>query len=441
MLFVLRRWYHSRLVIVLESILIGAVAGLVVSGFRYLLGQADTLRHWLYGALRASAGWTSAWIGLLLVIGLFLGWTTKVRPMIKGSGIPQVKGLLIDQLKMNWISELPLKIITGTLGLGAGLSVGREGPSIQVGSYVGMGLLSVFRRPKDEEKILVVAASAAGISAAFSAPLSGILFVLEEMIPSFSPLFIASSLGASMAADAVAGGFFGSKPVFDFARITALSLSDLHWVVLLGIVCALLGDVFKRGLYLAQDAYGHFDIKPMFRPIIPLLISVPLGFLLMDALGGGHDLIESLSVESRPLLNLLLLFGVKLIFTAICYGSGTSGGIFLPLLACGALLGAALGEGLELFGFIAEEQKLNFMILGMAAFFTGVVKAPLTGMILIFEMSGNFNHMGNLVLVCLTTFVLSDLIMSRPVYAVLLERMLKTGVRKAPKRRNFLAKR
>ncbi|MDR3303328.1 MAG: ClC family H(+)/Cl(-) exchange transporter [Treponema sp.] len=423
---VFRRWYGSRLVVVLESILIGAVAGLVVSGFRYLLSQADALRRWIYGAfLLGSAFWTGVWAGLLVITGLFLGWTIKVRPMIKGSGIPQVKGLLLDQLQMRWATELPLKIITGALGLGAGLSLGREGPSIQVGSYVGMGLLSVFRRPKDEAKILIVAASAAGISAAFSAPLSGILFALEELVPSFSPLFIASALGASMAADAVAGLFFGATPVFDFAHITVLSFSNIHWVILLGISCALLGDVFKRALYLSQDFYEKIRIPPLFRPILPLLVSIPLGFLCMDALGGGHNLIESLSMEGRPFPTLLIIFGVKLVFTALCYGSGTSGGIFLPLLACGALLGGAMGESLAAMGFITHEQTLNFMILGMAAFFTGVVKAPLTGIVLIFEMSGNFNHMGNLVLVCLTTFVLSDLIASRPVYTVLLERMLK----------------
>jgi H+/Cl- antiporter ClcA len=344
--------------------------------------------------------------------------------MIKGSGIPQVKGVLLGHFQMHWITELPLKIITGALGLGAGLSLGREGPSIQVGSYVGLGMLPLFRRSKEEEKILIVAASSAGIAAAFSAPLAGVLFALEELWPSFSPLFIAAAMAASMAAEATASLFFGSKSVFAFAGITTLPLQSMHWVVLLGIACAILGDVFKRALYLSMDAYKRFDIPPTFRPLIPLLLSSPLGLLFLDALGGGHNLIEAVAGGNYSIRLLLLFFACKLVFTALCYGSGTSGGIFLPLLACGALVGATMGKALELGGFISDSQKLNFIILGMAAFFTSVVKAPITGMVLILEMSGNFNHLGNLVLVCLSAFVMSDLIMSRPVYSVLLERML-----------------
>jgi H+/Cl- antiporter ClcA len=136
-------------------------------------------------------------------------------------------------------------------------------------------------------------------------------------------------------------------------------------------------------------------------------------------------LIESVSETERTLAVVLFLLAAKMLFTAFCYGSGTSGGIFLPLLACGALAGNALGKILAASGFIAEPQVLNFMILGMAAFFAGVVNAPVTGIVLILEMSGNFNHIGGLVLVSLVSFVTSDLIASRPVYTVLLERILK----------------
>ncbi|MDR2417877.1 MAG: ClC family H(+)/Cl(-) exchange transporter [Treponema sp.] len=421
----LRHWYHSPLLLVLESSLVGFVAGLVVVAFRYVLGQADNLRVWLYNNLfRISTLWLVVWAVFLTLIGLFFGWAIKVRPMIKGSGIPQVKGVLLGYVQMRWITELPLKIITSTLGLGAGLSMGRGGPSLQIGSYVGLGMLPLFRRSKEEEKILIVAASSAGIAAAFSAPLAGVLFALEELWPSFSPLFIASAMAVSIAAEATAALFLGSGPVFSFAGIITLPLQNMHWVVLLGIVCAILGDVFKRALYVSMDVYKRFDIPLRFRPLIPLLLSIPLGLCLFDVLGGGHNLIEAIARGGYSLRLLLLLFVCKLVFTAICCGSSTSGGIFLPLLACGALVGAAMGEALELGGFINDSQKLNFIILGMAAFFTSVVKAPITGMVLILEMSGNFSNMGNLVLVCLSAFVMSNLIMSHPVYSVLLERML-----------------
>jgi H+/Cl- antiporter ClcA len=424
----IRKWYASRLAVILESILIGFVVGLMVVLFRWLLSQADVLRRDLYRALPGLPPWRIAlWVLALALTGLFLGWAAKVRPMIKGSGIPQVKGALLRLMTLDWAPELPLKFITGLLGLGAGLSLGREGPSIQIGAYVGKGVLTIFRRPSRERKILVSAASAAGVAAAFNAPLAGVLFVLEELQSSFSPLFISCSLGAAMAADVVAGYFFGLGPVFDFRHVAVLPLRYLPWVVLLGIFCGLLGDVFKRSLYLSLNLYDRLRVPQILRPLVPLLLSVPVSFLLWDITGGGHALIESLSHGDNPHEFLLLLLAAKILFTASCYGSGTSGGIFLPLLTCGALSGVILGKGLVMAGFATDEQSLNFMILGMAAFFTGAVKAPVTGIILILEMSGNFNHLGSLVLVCFTSFVLTELIASRPVYTVLLERLVKAG--------------
>jgi H+/Cl- antiporter ClcA len=422
-----RQWYGSRLSVILESIFIGFIVGFVISAFRYLLSRAESFRLRFYELLTAKPWyWTAGWAVLLALTGLFLGWAAKVRPMVKGSGIPQVKGALARQMSMDWAPELPLKLITAILGLSAGLSLGREGPSIFIGAYVGLGVLSFLRRPYGERKILVTAAAAAGVSAAFNAPLAGVLFVLEELLPSFSPLFIACSMGASAAADAVAGYFFGMKPIFNFRDIMVLPLSFIHWIILLGALCALLGDLFKRFLYASQNIYESLRIPPILRPVLPLLVSIPLGFYLFDVTGGGHSLIEFLPKTQWTLAMVLFLLAAKMFFTALCYGSGTSGGIFLPLLACGALAGDALGKILVRSGFVTEPQVFNFMILGMAAFFAGVVKAPVTGIVLILEMSGSFRHLGTLVLVSMVSFVTTDLIGSRPVYTVLLERMLRS---------------
>lgn len=429
----IRRWYASRLAVIVESIIIGFAAGFVIVGFRWTLAWAQTRREVLYLALAGlPLRWTAAWACGLVLLGLFLGWAAKTFPMIRGSGIPQLKGTLARQMSLNWAPELPLKIITGLLGLGAGLSLGREGPSIQIAVYVSMGVLTLFRRPHAERKFLITAASAAGLSAAFSAPLAGILFALEELQSSFSPLFLACAMGASMAADAVAGFVFGFTPVFDFRDITPLPLKTFPWIAILGIGCALFGDLFKRLLYLSQDFYQKLRIPQIIRPVLPLLVSIPLGFYFFDLTGGGHFLIESLSMQDRPLKILALLLAGKMLFTAFCYGSGTSGGIFLPLLACGALFGDIMGQLLTLAGFVTEGENLNFMILGMTAFFSAVVKAPVTGVVLILEMSGNFNHLGSLVLVSLFAFVTSDIIVSRPVYSVLLERLLRNSPRKVP---------
>jgi H+/Cl- antiporter ClcA len=380
----------------------------------------------LYGALTGLPFYrTLLWAAGLGGLGVFLGWAAKVRPMIRGSGIPQIKGALTRRMSLDWAPELLLKIVTGILGLGAGLSLGREGPSIQIGAYMGKGVLTVLRRPHRERQILITSASAAGLAAAFNAPLAGVIFALEELSASFSPLYLACAMGASATANLVAEYFFGMGPIFSFHYVAVLPLGNFPWIVFLGILCGLLGDLFKRALYGAQDCYDRLRIPQTARPLIPLLVSVPLGFYLFDITGGGHGLIESLSREERALGLLVLLLGGKILFTALCYGSGTAGGIFLPLLACGALTGNILGQLLVMAGFVTPGQNLNFMILGMSAFFTAVANAPVTGIVLVLEMSGDLGHLGSLVLVCLSAFVTVELIASRPVYTVLLERMLK----------------
>jgi H+/Cl- antiporter ClcA len=287
-----------------------------------------------------------------------------------------------------------------------------------------MAVLTIFRRPLEERRFLATAGAGAGLSAAFNAPLAGVIFVLEELHAGFAPLFIACAMAASMTANSVTSLFFGVKPIFDFREITPLPMEQLPWIILLGVVCGVLGHIFKRGLYLSQDFFEKCRIPVVVRPIIPLLVSIPIGFCLFEVTGGGHNLIESIGHASRPMPELGVLLVTNLLFTVFCYGSGTSGGIFFPLLACGALAGDIFGDLLQLGGFITQGQNLHYMIFGMAGFFAAIVKAPVTGAVLIFEMSGNFNYLGNLVLLSLSAFVTTEIMASRPVYEVLLERML-----------------
>ncbi|HAP43111.1 MAG TPA: hypothetical protein DD477_01545, partial [Spirochaetaceae bacterium] len=421
-----RSLYASPAGVFLESVLIGIVTGLIIVLFRLLLQRADLARAAWYGFLRL-APWPvlALWLVALVPIGLFLGWTVQRWPMIAGSGIPQIRGALLRRLVLTWWPELPMKILASLVGLGCGLSLGREGPSIQIGAYAGKGVLSVLGRPVVERKILISAGAAAGLSAAFNAPLAGVLFALEELHKYFSGRLIACAMGASLAAYMVASRFFGLESVFNFSAIGALGLEYLPAVVGLGAVAALAGLVFKQAYYKAQALYTALPLPAVARPILPLLLSVPVAFWLFDLTGGGHQLIERLSTADFSGGVLLGLLALKIAFSALSYGSGTAGGVFLPLLAGGALLGKFWGVSLAALGWLEPGLELNFMILGMAAFFTAVVKAPITGAILILEMSGNLSHFSGLVACCLAAFVGSDLLRSSSIYEVFLERLLR----------------
>ncbi len=427
---------NSKTILIFQSIAVGLLTGLVVLLFRLGLNRGEAFRSMVYASLGATAGAPQilliiALAGILTLLGLALGLLSVRYPMIKGSGIPQIKGELLGKMNHSWIPELPLKMVSGIAAIGAGLSLGREGPSVQMGAYTGKAfsyIRTVFGKTGEpsavERRYLFISGASAGLAAAFNAPLAGVLFVLEELHKHFSPLLLACVMGACLAGDLVSGTIFGLKPAFSFPAIAPLSFSLFPWLVALGMITAIGGDLFKRSLYAAQDLYKKMPIPDWTRPVIPMLASIPVGLFLFDASGGGHQLIEQLAHGQYTIGALALLFTVKLLFTALCYGAGTAGGIFLPLLACGALLGTFVGTLLCSAGLCTEIEIVNFLILGMAACFTAVVRAPVTGAVLILEMSGNLSHLGSLVLVCLSAQITAELLRSRPVYDALLRRQL-----------------
>jgi H+/Cl- antiporter ClcA len=424
----MREWYGSRLAVIIESIVIGCSTGFVIVLFRLALNHTDKLRLEIYKALPSlPLRYTVLLVIGLAIAGLLLGLANVVRPMVSGGGVSQIKGIIQGFLKADWKTELPLKWVASFIAISVGLSFGWEGPSVMLAAYTGIAILQIFKRPQRERNTLLASSTAAGLSAAFSAPLAGVLFMLEEMRVTITPLSIACAMGASMAGDIVAGRFFGLQPVYHFRSITVMPVRFFPWIILLGIICAFLGDLFKRTLYLSQDFFKALHIPVLFRPMIPVLLSVPLSFYLYEVTGGGHPLIDSLSVTNRPVNLLLLILFVNLLYSSFCAGSGASGGIFLPFITCGALAGDSFGRILTELGFVGVDYQLNFMILGMAAMFSAVVKAPVTGIVLVLEMTANYNHLASLVLVSLCSFVTAELISSRPVYDVLLTRLLDEG--------------
>lgn len=419
--------YQFKLPLLLKSLLIGVLTGLLIVTFRLLLHQTEAWRFDILNRLRY-AGFPAylLWTFLLIAVGLLLGLAVHYFPLVRGSGIPQVKGVMVRQLEMKWFPEILVKFFGGLTALGFGMSMGREGPSIQLGSFVGEGILSFSKKPHLERKFLITSGAAAGLAAAFNAPLAGVIFVLEELHKTISPLMLMCAMGASVAADLVAGQFFGLKPIFDFHTIDLLPLRYYPHILVLGVIIAFSGDLFKRLLYLGQDLYVKLRIPRVLRPLAPLILSFFIGMQFFEITGGGHEMIESLVMDiSAPLQTLILLLVMKVLLTVFCYGSGTPGGIFLPLLLIGALTGHIYGCFLVDLGFIEPHYILNLMVLGMAAQFTSIVRAPVTGSILILEMCGNLNHLSGIVWVCLVSYAVSELLKSRPVYDVLLERLIQ----------------
>lgn len=422
-----KRRFSLRLL--LEGLAVGLGAGISISVFRYLLAGSEILRPVIYHNLReAMADGQWQWLALYILSFIIIAYLLKLivarEPMCTGSGIPQIKGILQGDMSMRWFSVLWSKIIGGVLAIGAGMSLGREGPSVQIGACVGQGLSQTSRRTRFESRILMTAGAGAGLAAAFNAPLAGVIFGLEEMQKTISPALLLTGITASITAATVTEVVFGMSPVFSMGYLLPLPLNLFDVLVAAGIVIGLLGRLFNIALAYSLNTYSRLGLSGMKKPLVPLALAGILGFVLPEILGGGNLLVDSLVVTDYTIGFLCLLFVGKFLFTMICFGSGVPGGIFLPMLVLGAAGGAVLAKLLVLAGLLPAMYYADIIVFGMAAYFSSVVKSPVTGSILILEMTGSFQHMLALLVVSLTAYVISDLTGGRPVYDELLDRAL-----------------
>lgn len=427
-----------KLPMLFASLIIGIATGLLVVGYRLVLQYAEHFSIHIYEIVRGNLGYTAIWFGVLLINALFVHWLCKRFKQIGGSGIPQIKGNLMGYLRLHWFKTMLWKFIGSTLAIGSGLSLGREGPSIQLGGCMAAGLAKRLTKARIEMKILTASGASAGLAAAFNAPFAGVMFVLEELFRYFTPTLLLTAMTASISADVVSKKVFGLEPVFHFEITNPISLNNYWILICLGILMALAGTIYNHTLMRSKQFYDQISPKVAnLKMILPFFTAGVIGLYLPELLGGGHHLVEDFSTETAFGWLALLLVG-KFAFSMISFGSGAPGGIFFPLLIMGGLMGTLFGKfSIDHLGTFTEDQINSFIVLAMAGFFTAIVRAPVTGIILIIEMTGSFNHFLPLALVCLTAFVAADLMRSKPVYDSLLDHMLAvSGTQARPEEHN-----
>lgn len=424
--YTLKRAQRFPLILIGEGLLTGLFGGLVVLLYRVALTYAG---QWLSAVLE----WAGRdpvkillWFAALAVMAVIVGRLLRWEPMISGSGIPQMEGEVTGKLIQRWERVLPAKFAGGFLCMLGGLSLGREGPSIQLGAMTGKGISRLLGRGKTEERYLMTCGASAGLAAAFHAPLAGMMFALEEIYKGFSVTILISVMTASVTADYVSSHIIGLDPVFQIELEHSLPQNYYWMLIILGIILGFAGVFYNWGMLKVQALYK----KPKFlnettRLLIAFFIAGVLGLCMPSVLGSGHELIVSLTNGEMVLTTVVIVFVVKFIFSAVSFGSGAPGGIFFPLLILGALIGAAFAmTGVQFFG-LDPMYINNFVLLAMAGYFTAIVRAPITGIILIFEMSGSVNQMLSLALVSITAYIVATLMRSEPIYESLLERILE----------------
>lgn len=399
----------------LLSLVCGAGAGLIGALFRLSLEAGGRLRDGF------SAGWTGwFWSGLLTLSALaavacalaaFL--VRRFEPRAAGSGIPHVEAVLAGQARPASFVLAPVKFLGGALAIGAGLALGREGPCVQMGATLSHLIGGLLRRGEDERAILLAAGAGAGLAAAFDAPLAGAVFVLEELLRRLDLRSVTAALGASTSAILVARLIIGPGPEFAVPALLAPSFPALVACLGLGAVSGALGALYNGAtlgaLSLADAMARRFPLSPA---VLVGACAGALAFVAPGFSGGGGELTQaSLSGAPGPASALALVFALRFALGAASYAAGTPGGLFAPMLALGALSGAFFGALVDPAG-----QNALYALVGMAAFFAGSVRAPLTGMILVTEMTNSSTALLPMVAACFAATGVASLLGSPPIY-------------------------
>lgn len=410
--------------------LVGVLAGLVAVAFRLTLDQGDALRNQLL-----AIGHRYPTFGFLLPVlfgafgaGVATYLVRRVAPETSGSGIPHLKAVLHHLRGMRWQRVLPVKFVGGVAGIAGGLALGREGPTVQMGGAVGLAVGQWLAVTPRERRTLIAAGAGAGLAAAFNAPLAGVVFVLEEVQRDFTPGVFTAAFLSSVTADVLARLLLGQNPVFHVLVPNPPPLTALPAFAVLGVLAGLLSVLFNRALLGSLNLFQRTRTWPSWAP--GALVGAAVGVVAWfqpDAVAGGHRLLERTFSAEEPLATLFGLFLLRFALTMFSYGTGAPGGIFAPLLVLGSQLGLAVGKVAGQVAPTAVGSPVGFAVVGMGAYFTGIVRAPLTGVVLILEMTGNYSLMLPLLLACLTAYGVADLLRDQPIYEALLERDLLRG--------------
>lgn len=422
--------------LVIRGLEVGLAAGLIAVLYRYLLQFAESGLYNIIDYVKGSAIKVVIWLAFLGLLGVFVSYITKWEPNAAGSGIPQVNGEVKGKLSPKWWSVILAKLVGGTASVFAGLSLGREGPSVQLGGMAGKGMARITKADKTTEIRMISCGAGAGMAAAFNAPLAGIMFVLEEIHHSFDKNILSMGIVATVVADYVSKLFFGQSTIFHYDTVT-FPLKDYWILILLGIILGFSGCAYTLIMLKAQSLYKKLaKIPQQIKLPIVFIISGIVGLVMPQILCGGHSMEKELMETQLTIAMMFWLLIAKFIFGAFCFASGAPGGTLYPLCILGTYLGAAFGSIAINITDLPAGLWEEFAVIGMAGFFSSTVKSPITGVVLVFELTGNMNNFLPLVTVALISYAVSNLLGSEPIYEALLARLTPADTTKEFTRRS-----
>ena len=419
---------------VLLSLVIGTLVGFVGIFF-------EMATSWVFGQRSV---WVDQWfsntyavIAATFTVSALLAGASyyivkRFAPETGGSGIPEIEASMQDLRPVRWWRVIPVKFLGGVGSLGSGMVLGREGPTVQLGANIGQMVADVGRvKDRETRHTLLAAGSAAGLTTAFNAPLAGILFVIEEMRSEFNYNLIsvkAVFVGAVMATIACRM-VSGQSPILLLGSYDMPAQSTLWLFLVLGLLFGVIGIGFNKFLLWLQQKFLDFYQGSMLRFVLTGAFIGGccglFGLYLPQAVGGGFDVVHQVSAGQIGLGLLMLVFVLRFLTSTISFSSGAAGGIFSPLLALGASFGGIFGYVADMMFPESQLQMGSFVIAGMGALFAATVRAPLTGTVLVLEMTASYTLLLPMIITCLGATIVAQWLGGRPLYTVLMEKILE----------------
>jgi CIC family chloride channel protein len=411
-----------------SSILVGIIVGIVGSGFRYLLAEADQLRNALVYWLREwpHIGWMIPVVLGALAAGLARIMVVVFSPSAGGSGVQHVEAVVSGQKNSPSLAVVPVKFIGGLLAIGSGLALGREGPTVQMGASLGT-LVSRFLVPdEDDHKILHASGAGAGLAVAFNTPIGGAVFVFEELVRSFAPMLMIATLAAISVAVWLMRMFLGNVMDFTVKSDGSIHVWHLWTFLILGMILGAVGAFFNAVTVALLSLSDHLsNFSSVNRAVFIGGVIGVVVWLAPTLVGGGEALTQAVLVDRYATGGLLFIFLVRFLLGPWSYVAGTPGGLFAPLLVVGASFGALFAALLNLLIPAMGLPSVAFALAGMAALFTASVRAPLTGIVLVVEMTGRGDLTLALLVASAGAMVVAMMLKSEPIYESLKRRMLQ----------------
>lgn len=415
-----RRWWQPYSTsAIAQACLIGLVAALSAVLLKGGSGWLGAFRVRASGVLPAPLILPAVGLGFGFLAGLLL---ERLAPEACSSGIPLVKASLANvPVNLSWRVAW-VKLLTSIIALGSGLTLGRQGPTVHVGAALAAGLSRFFPTSFDHRRQLIAAGAGAGLAAAFNAPLTGILFVVEELLQDLSGLTLGTAIVASFIGAVVSrilGGRSLDLSLVLNASSTKFSLAELPFFLLLGIIAGLLGSLFNRGIIASLKFYQDLGLSLPLRIGLAGFVSGMAIAFLPDSFRDNAGLREFLITGEASWYLAAIAFVSQFILTLVAFGSGAPGGLFAPSLIMGSALGYLVGLGEHYLMGVGEPA--TYALAGMGAFFSVVSKVPITAIVIVFEMTTDFNLVLPLMIGSVTAYLVAEQLVPGSLYNRILQ--------------------